>query len=267
MPEKEDIEALEAVLKRAQDVRTTKDGKPYLVIAHNDVIRDVEHLLPSPSRKIGNPQFIRSASFNGYVNEQKTLNSRLYVTALTTLVAVLDHHTEDPQGPQWGQHRATLTLKESPEYVLWKKSDKVGMSQRAFAQFIEDNSAEVQSPTGAELLDLVRHIKASQSYDCTGDIEEKPGNAGGTFVLSTKTKAGAKSELELPGEFGLGLSVYEGGFVAPIVARLRFEVKGEGKLTLWYELQKIQRFEQSALETIVSDIEKQTSLKAWYGTP
>jgi uncharacterized protein YfdQ (DUF2303 family) len=245
------------------------NGVPFLVIPEGYRLMDVENTLQYPVRKKGNPQFTRSGSFTDYVNEQKLLESRIYVTSATQLVAVLDHHQpdDDKSSPGWGQHRATLNLTKSPEWLTWTKANNTRMMQREFAQFVEDNADEVARPSSNELLDLIRTIKASSNCVCTGQVDEKAGNEQRAFFIETKTTAGVKGELELPSEITLALSVYGGEKPAPIQARLRFDAPQGGKIVLWYELVRVQRFEQKSLEEIIGDIEGATELSAWYGTP
>ena len=269
MNEPEDtIRELRNLIEHLQTPQTIGNGSPFLIVANDHSIKSVEDTLLHPTRKKGHPVFTRSLSFCEYVLEQKGGAARLYVPNQTSLIVVLDHHesAQETSYPGWGQHRATLNLTKSPEWLTWSGANGQKRSQRDFSQFIEDNADEIETPGGAELLDLVRSIRASQNLECTGAITDRGEQSVSGFVLETKTKAGAKGELELPGEIGILVSVYEGGTANTIQARLRFEIVN-AKLMLWFELVRVQRFEQKALEAVVKSVEEATDLTAWFGTP
>lgn len=268
-----DIEALTKLIELNQaENRIGEDGKPYIILRADQKVEDAERFMRHPSRKVGKPQFVRSASFCEYVNQQKTVDSRLYIPSQTQFSCVLDHHAEDSTGAivtpraDWGQHRAQLDLKLTPEWQVWSARDKGSFGQREFAQFIEDNSDDVATPAGAELLDLVRTLKATCNAQYNVTVEDKPGTFSASYVQATRAQAGVKGDLDLPTEFTLSIAPYEGGNKILIVARLRFEINNE-KLRLHYELVKIQKFLDRALADISAGIEKATGLTAWYGTP
>jgi uncharacterized protein YfdQ (DUF2303 family) len=265
MPNKEDIEALEEIIARGQDVDTAAEGaQPFVIIQKDSKVGLLEDTLIRPSRKKGSPNFIKSESFCAYVNQQKTPNSRLYVTCPTNIVAVLNHHGQG--GPGWADHRAQFTLTQTPEWTTWKNSNGKAMDQRTFAQFIDDNSEDIAGQSDASLLELIRTIKASQQLEITGEIDEKNDVAGSSFKLAARTKAGAKDDVELPGEFALSIAPYEGGEKIAVRARLRIEIRAP-KFLLNYDLVKIQKIEREALEGIVKTVANAVEMEPWFGTP
>lgn len=258
------LEKIENLVDRASDPKQIAGHRPFVVIPANHTVQALDKLLENPTRKVGNPAFIKSTAFCEYVNEQKEESSRLYVTSPTQVLCVIDHHAASAAG--WGQHRVTFNLTKTREWLLWNANDKVQKGQREFAQFIEDNMDDVCKPSGGELLDLIRTVKASQNLDCSGEIDEKGDTKSASFVIQTRTKAGAKSELDLPQEFTLLISPYEGGEKLFVKARLRLKIQ-EPKLLIWFELVKVEAMEKSALEDIVDSISEKIGLSPWYGTP
>ena len=106
----------------------------------------------------------------------------------------------------------------------------------------------------------------ASTAEFNGNISEKDGNYSVGFAMATRTAAGQKGELELPHSFDLSLSRYEGSARHAIQARLRFSTDN-GKLLLWYDLNRVAKFEEQALQSVASDIQTGTELTAWYGTP
>lgn len=267
-----DIPALQALIERSQEPITWADGgDPFVVVRSDSKIEVLSKLLGRPSRKIGAPQFTNAASFIDYVNEQKIPETRLYVTCPTNIVAIINHHEPSPNQESvgragWGDNRASLTLTQTPEWALWKSKDRSSMSQRDFAQFIEDNADDIAAPTGASLLELIRTIKTSQQLELTGEMDEKNDARATSFVLAAKTKAGAKQEVDLPGEFVLSLSPYEGGRLIGVRARLRVQISAP-RFTLNYEILNMARIERAALKDIAEAVAAGVELSAWFGTP
>lgn len=266
MPEENQLQTLQKLMERTELPSTPgPNGRPFIILPDKYQVACVEHLLANPARKTGLPQFQRQQSFCQYVNDQKTEASRLYVPTATSILVVFNHHGTNSQAG-WGDHKATLTLTHTQEWKTWAQFNNSKRVQRDFAQFIEDNSEDVATPTGAELLELIRTIKTSTNLECTGEIDDKGDTASGGFIIQTKTKAGAKQELELPGEFLLMIAPYEGSAKLPVLARLRIEACPP-KLSLWYELLKVQKIEKKALEDIVAAIEVAVDMTAWFGQP
>ncbi len=255
---------LESLTERAASPKTVDNGKPFVVIPEKCKLEDLERLLPGPTRKTGAPVFTRAASFCEYVNEQKEPETRLYITGPTVLVAVINHHGPDDAG--WGDHRATFHLTRTREWTVWTNLNGKAMDQRSFAQFIDDNSEDVSSPTGTNLLELIRTIKTSQRLELSGEVNEENQQTGSVFKVFGQTKAGAKEEVELPSEFTIDLCPYEGSDSLIVRARLRLEINN-GRMTLRYELVKIDKIEREALESIVKGVEAETELTGWYGQP
>lgn len=259
------VETLQTLIERGNEIKQKGEGcQPFVLVPEDHKILSLEAFLPIPSRKVGAPSFTHAKSFCEYVNQQKSEESRLYVVNPTQMVAVLNHHGKANAG--WWDHRATFTLTKTPEWLTWNQNNTVNKTQRDFAQFIEDNSLDIEEPKGTELLDLVRTVKASQSLDVVGEIDEKNETVSGTFLVTARNKAGAKQEMELPGEFRILVAPYEGGERLSVRARLRLQLCAP-KFMLRYELVRAQQIEKEALNQIVAGVTKEIDMVAWFGTP
>ena len=260
------IEEIKNLLTKAQ--APNKDfAVPFVVVDNDQRVQTLDLFLDKPIRKMASVSFYRPPSFIDYVNEQKQeKTTQLYVVSDTVLRAVIDDHGADVSAANWRAHVATLTLKNSIEYTTWKGKHGIQMVQKDFAQFLEDNSQDIQSPDGITLLNLVRDLKASQNIECTGAINENSDDRSGSYEVVTKTKAGVLGDIELPQQITLQLSVYEGGIALPLVARLKLSVSPP-KLWLSYELVRVQQFEKQALQVVTTHIEDKTNIVAFYGDP
>lgn len=267
MPQQEDIDVLRKLIERVQQpIIPGISGRPFTFVPEGSRIEGLESYLRYPTRKIGTPSFTRADSFTAYVNDHKTPASRLYVVSQAAVKVIIDHHVASGDQAGWGQHVAHFSLTQTPEWTTWKTSNGKQMDQRTFAQFIDDNSEDIIGMDGASLLELIRTLKASQKLEITGEVDEKNDVTGTSFTLAAVTKAGVKDGVELPGEFALSVSPYEGGGKIAVRVRLRIEIKAP-KFTLSYDLVKIQRVEREALEAIVAGVAKEVEMDAWFGTP
>lgn len=243
------------------------DATPY-VITHNDQqVRDLSHMLPNPPRKKGHPVFTQEASFVRYVNEQKDVTTRIYVPSNLQLVAVLNHHA--PQSEKllagWGDHQADLRMTHSLEWNAWTGKDKCRMTQKEFAEFIEDNAKDISGRT--DMVELTRTLQVNSNVVYDGWEKDDRGNVELRFQKVVQSRAGEKGEMELPPTFAINIPCFQGGVSMPITAKLRFEISEQDKkLKLWYELQKVSQILIDHTKAVVASVAKSTGIEPFYGT-
>lgn len=254
---------IQELVERTQRTQYAEDeGKPFVILRHDQKVEDLERLLLFPSRKTGNPTFTRAESFCRYATEHKDDGSRIYLNG-TAFIAVLDHHAKDPR---WGQHRATYAAKLSSQWLLWTGQDKKKVNQKDFGLLIEDNLKDITAPVSAELLEMVRQFEATSTVEFRSAERGDNGNFALSYVQTTQSRVGQKGEVELPKGFTLTIPVFEGGASGDVQARLRFDIGG-GKLVLWYELQHVAEIIESLTKALVDEITKSTGIAPFYGTP
>ena len=255
------IKSIAELVESAQTATSIGDGgRPYLLMRSDQHVEDVEKFLLVPTRKTGNPQFVRMASFVTYVLEHTTPATRIYTNG-SQLTAVFDHHGATPG---WGQHRATYTMKPSLEWLAWTEKDRQKMAQKEFCEFIEDNNANVVGRT--DMVELVRTLQVNSAVDFKSFERGDNGNASLMFVKTMSSRAGEKGEIELPTAFNISIPAFEGGELKVLTAKLRFDI-GDGKLKLWYELQHVQKTLNDHIDAVVAAIFKATNINPFYGTP
>jgi uncharacterized protein YfdQ (DUF2303 family) len=121
-----------------------------------------DEYLEMPKRKRGTVTVTDVASFAKYYAKHSTLFSEVFADLdAATVTAVLDAHEKNEA--RWQQHRLTLTLAPTPEWATWTGSDRKMMTQAAFAEFIEDNIADIAADgpcTGSDLLEMAQQFQA-----------------------------------------------------------------------------------------------------------
>lgn len=260
------VKDIEAIVLKSMETQEI-DGVPTVILNADQKVQDLTHLLDTPPRKKGHPKFTQAASFCRYVNEHKEESTRIYVPSNLELVAVINHHQADSTGaPGWGDHRATYAMKHSLEWETWTRQNKARMSQKEFAEFVEDNVSDIADRTN--MVELIRTLQINSNVAFEGWEKDNQGNATLRFQKVVQARAGEKGEMELPPTFQINIPCFMGGRAMPMLAKLRFEVSEQDKkLKLWYELQQVERRLIEHTERVVADVEQATGIPPFYGTP
>lgn len=179
------------------------------------------------------------------------------------IAAVLNDHA--PTEAHWGDHRAILDLKPSPEWLYWTKNDQKLLSQEEFVEHLEAGIDDILEPTGAELLELAQSFHATSGATFRSSIRLASGEQQLQYDETIAATAGARGEVTVPTRFMLGISPFVGEDPYKIVARLRFRVTG-GTLRLGYYLDRPDRVRRDALEQIADRI-AETFANVYAGVP
>lgn len=227
---------------------------------------DLERYLDTPRRKTGINELHDQASFAHFVNEHKVdKETHLYADRFNRrIVAIFNDATDDSSG--WGDHKAGLTLRFTPEWEHWSNLDGKLVGQVQFAEHIEDGLDEIVEPEAAYVLELAQTFHATTTSDFKQAHTLESGERQFAYVENTTAGAGRQRDLTIPKEIKPGIAPYEGTQPYKITARLRYRLT-EGKLTLGYKLIRPVDVLKSAFEDAVRWIAEDTSLYPHLGTP
>lgn len=167
--------------------------------------------------------------------------------------------------PRLGLHRATLKLPKSLEWDTWTKASGVLKSHTGFATFLEENSVDVVSPVGADLLELCRDLQVSQDVKFgssvrMGDVTE--------LHYQRASDATSKGTIALPPSIMLSIPVYFGEPKVSIQAFMRRQIE-DGKLKLGIQLSRAEQVRQEEFHRIVDMVKASIgiSFATVYGSP
>lgn len=180
------------------------------------------------------------------------------------VVAILNAPTEESAG--WSDHRATLKLRLTPEWVRWTKFNGAMLGQVDFAELIEQGIPEIAAPPAAELLELAQTFEAAQSAEFRSATRLDSGERVFQFSESIDARAGRNGQLTIPPEFTLALRPFEGTEARAVIARLRYRLR-DGKLTLGYFLDRPDVVLRNAFEELLDRIAAGTGIAPYFGTP
>src|SRR5207237_7862330 len=154
-------------------------------------VKDLEQYLERPRRAAGTVELQERAELVRYVERHDDVDSTtLWVDAEGLAVtAILNDHeggagseTRAPGNPAWGDHRAELKLKHTPEWEHWLRADKKLLSQADFAEHIDAGLKEIVTPEGATMLEIAQSIEGSVSAEFKSAKRLRDGNVQIEYV-------------------------------------------------------------------------------------
>lgn len=179
--------------------------------------------------------------------------------------AVFDAHGREETG--WGKYRAVLALKFSEAYKAWTAYDGRLMPQEQFAEFLEDNRADIREPSAGELLEVAQTLQGTAKVDWQAGHRLVDGQRRIAFLETTEAKAGVKGELAIPTQITIGVAVFDGAAVAhAFTARFRHRIEG-GNLRLMYKLDRPADVVTAAFDGLVDEVAQACGTTVLRGTP
>lgn len=265
-----EAEAIIAAGVAAAEPKPVEPGTIYSVtvpVGTEHTVVDLERWLPSPSRKKGAVAFTEGGSLARYVtaHDPGDGSSALYADAESlTVVAVLNGHRGESAG--WGDHRATLTLRPTPEWKHWLALNGQLVDQVKFAEHLEEGLAEIVDPPGAEMLELAQTFQANTKVAFKSFRQLDNGQRQVSYEETIDAKAGTKGNIVIPSRFQLGLAPFDGAEPYRLDARLRFRIR-EGDLRIGYVLDRPDVVLRAAFDDVLVSLDTATGLVAYHGRP
>lgn len=260
-------------LARSAGVESTFiDGSEHLLEVvlppdHEHRLLDLERFQPQPRRKQEHLELHDADSFGAYVVRHRSEERTTLYADLDRqqVIAVLNDSAKEEPG--WGDHRAHLTLKHTDPWKRWTSLDGEPLTQEQFAEHIEQGLPEISDPPAAEMYELAQTFAATigANFRQTGKLHS--GQRALHYEENIEARAGEQGDITIPKEFHLRLPVFEGGQTYDLVARLRYRITREAKLSLSYHLVRPEDVVREAFDENLHEIESTTLITAFRGTP
>lgn len=248
-------------------VETEVNGIQHILVPSDCALQSMEYLMSKPARIKASPEFFDAKGFAEYVNEFKEDGTRIFSdTADMRFVTVFDCHHKG--SPAWGDHSASLVLKESHEWQKFKSLDSKAMDNTGFAEFLEDHLAYIINDglSGSDLLTMAQNLKV----DLKGDLQVENTLHAGMRKLIIRDdhvmsgKVGDK-ELAFPEKLKLALRIFRGGETYPIEVFVRYRASKDG-VKFWIKIPDAAGIQESALEKVTESVAEATSLPVLNGS-
>lgn len=232
-----------------------------------DISAAVEKAQAVPQRKRGTVQLKDIASLLSYAEDQDASNTGyLYADPdMRTITAVFnDHRGQDDAG--WRDHRATYKAEYTPEFAKWLAKNGVAMTQTEFAEFVEDNFADITEPAAQHLLEMATTIQAKTDINFASAKRLQNGQVQLQYTETINASAGANGAMEIPKEFALGLRIFKNGEGYKLKARLKYRLHS-GAIKFWYELDRPERAVEDAFAGYVDELRDKSAYAVLLGAP
>lgn len=266
-----DIQAVIDTAQRAVDPVEMELGNVYAVATANGDVKMLDltgdQYRDQPKRKSGTIQ-VRDVPTLAELWMKHAVNgiSEIYADRDgLAATAVFDAHGREETG--WGKYRAVLALKFSEAYKAWTAYDGRLMPQEQFAEFLEDNRADIREPSAGELLEVAQTLQGTAKVDWQAGHRLVDGQRRIAFLETTEAKAGVKGELAIPTQITIGVAVFDGAAVAhAFTARFRHRIEG-GNLRLMYKLDRPADVVTAAFDGLVDEVAQACATTVLRGTP
>ena len=160
-----------------------------------------------------------------------------------SITAVFNDHRAAEAG--WRDHRAEYVAEYTPEFKKWLEHNGKQKTQTEFAEFIEDNLADITEPAAHTLLEVATTIQAKTDINFASSKRLQNGQVQLQYTETIDARAGASGALEIPREFSLGLRIFKNGAGYKLHARLKYRLNA-GTVKFWYELDRPERCVEDA---------------------
>lgn len=263
-----------AALAAAVVIPENIDGHHYLVLPKDckreDITDLVEKAQPTPNRKRGTVALKDLASLLAYSDAQTTANGSnaggmIYCDADNRkITAVFNDNRATDAG--WRDFRAEYKAEYTPEFQKWLTKNGVQMGQTEFAEFIEDNFADITEPAAQSLLDVATTIQAKTDINFSSAKRLDNGQVQLGYTETIDARAGANGALQIPKNFALGLRIFKNGPGYKLSARLKYRLHS-GNVKFWFELERPERSIEDAFNGYVEMVRTTSGYLVLLGNP
>lgn len=217
-------------------------------------VEDLQKFQPSPRRKTGMITVFDAASFNNVMEQNPDSGFHtVYIDRdvnAPSVVGVMNDHGNCGLG--WRDFRVQIELRQTPQWRKWRAMDGKMVPQTEFAEFIEDNLADIDTPTGAEMLEIVTYLQATRTVSFKSGVRLSNGAVEFVNKEDIEAKVGA-GKIEVPERFVLALTPYQGLPLYSVPARFRYRLT-DGKLTMGLKLERTENLMNQVLDEVIKNI-------------
>jgi uncharacterized protein YfdQ (DUF2303 family) len=228
---------------------------PHAIVPEGYELANLERVLPQPKRTRGDFPVVTAEAFNRTV---KLLRGTAPAGRLPIFFGRQDTSARVQAVLNFGDWRdltVTLAQKLSEPFMEWYRLNTRPQTQRAFALFLEERTSHVVKPEGASLLELCRKFKATVTVRFQSHVDDANGDGSLEYLQTSEAgSAAAKQRMKVPSFITLFLPVWHGGAPVKFDARFGYSISDDGKLSLTFEILRLNELLAEELRKIVEAI-------------
>lgn len=232
---------------------------------HQNISDAIERSQLAPNRKRGTAHL---GSLDSLIqlcaDQQAAANAYIYADPDARVITAVFDDSRDRAG--WREHRAIFAAEYTPEFRRWidnNGADKA-KGQTEFAEFIEDNLADITEPSAQQLLEVATTLQAKTDINFQSAKRLDNGQNQITYVENINATAGANGALTIPKEFALGVRIFKNGEGYKLKARLKYRLVSGG-VKFWYELDRPERAVEDAFAGYITTLRDKTGYTVLIG--
>lgn len=233
--------------------------------ALQDITKIVEATQPTPSRKRGTIKVKDVSSFLACCDDQAG-QGHSYIYADPDQRTISAVFNDNKAQPGWRDHRVDFKAEYTPEFERWLANNGASKArgQTEFAEFIEDNLADITEPFAQQQLNVATTIQATSGINFSSAKRLQDGQTQLTYTESIEARAGADGALSIPKDFTLGLRIFKNGGGYLLKARLKYRLAA-GSVKFWYELDRPERAVEDAFTGYVAEVREKSGYTVLVG--
>jgi uncharacterized protein YfdQ (DUF2303 family) len=214
-----------------------------------------ESLREHPSKLKSQVQVEDADSFIAYFNRFADEFSTVFLdTDKQRFVGVLDYHNS-PTAPRRANHLVIFTCPTNADWASWTSNSGTKMDQVELALFLEQHIENIQSPSGAQMLEIATSLKADRNVAFERSTRLADGQTQFVYHEVINGTAGVNKELVIPDEFTLGLQPIKGSEAYEVRCKFRWRMLGQGQISMWFDVIRPDRVRESAVNDVRAKIQ------------
>ncbi|SFI35776.1 DUF2303 family protein [Albimonas pacifica] len=229
------------------------DGALAVVTPAGATVRfeDLEKFRAAPRRVRAEVRHETPASFCAYV---KAYSDKARTRVLASLenreiVAHLDWHSAGEGGASWATHRAVWPAALTPAFEAWHSVHDKPMTQREFAEFLQDRCFDALAPSAADLMEVAQNFEVIRDVKFRQAINLSTGERQFQFTEDDQTRGA----VTCPKLIRLRTGVFWGCDPVEWAARLAYNML-DGKLTFRVQIVRLDELLDAEFERLVDAI-------------
>lgn len=255
---------VEALQKNAAPVVVNAETRHFAFVPEGMSVVSLEQFQDAEPklRKQGRVEVFDVSSFAAYFNRFADEDSLIFGSPeKVSFTGVIDYHREKEGEARPCKHLVYLKLRETERWLTWKGANKKPMEQAVFAQFIEDNRADIYAPDGsnypasADMVEIARTLEATGGFQFAQATNLKTGERRISYVEATQATAGPSQSMTIPDEFIVRIPIFLNQPPVEVRCRLRFRISG-GKLSMWFDMIRVDEMLNEEFTKAAAAVEK-----------
>lgn len=159
------------------------------------------------------------------------------------IVGIVDYGTQD--NAMWRKDRVMIEFRHTPEWVRFVQRSGHMTDAVDFANFIEDNLSSFETPSAAQLMEVVQNFEVRSDVICKQAV--RIDNGGVELSFSDSPSASVKgNKVTVPSEFSLTLTPFQGSATYRVKAVFRWEHRN-GTLKFGYKILDLEKYVRDAV--------------------